>query len=116
MVVGETSMMVATLTTLVVVEVVEIILTTKVIWEDLVAKETRTLASTTSSSNSKVALVTRCKVVVVGILETKATPSVTLLQLGLVPPLVVETSPRSLTMGRVLTMVLQVTEGRCHQL
>ena len=107
-----TSMMAATLTTL----VEETTLETKVVaWEDLEAKETRTLASTINSSNSsRVDLVIKWEGVVVEITQTKAMRLAMLAQGSTRAP-AVETSTHSLTMDKALTTVDQAMEDRCHQ-
>lgn len=97
----ETSMMAATLTTL----VEETTSATKVAaWEDLEAKETRTLASTINSNNSKVDLVIKWEGAVVETMETKAMRLAMLAQGSTRAP-AVETSTHSLTMDRALTTV-----------
>lgn len=106
----ETSMMAATLITL----LEEATLAIKVAWEDLEAKETRILASAINSNSSKVDLVIKWVGVVVETSETKAMPSVMLAQ-GLTRAPAVETSTHSLTMDKALTTVDQGMEDRCHQ-
>lgn len=109
----ETSMMAAILITL----VEETTLATKVVaWEDLEAKETRTLASTinNSSSSSRVDLVIKWEGVVVETTETKAM-RLAMLARGLTQALAVETSTLSLTMDKAPAMVDRATEDRCHQ-
>ena len=114
----ETSMMAATLTTL----VEETALATKVVtWEDLEAKETRTQASTINSSSSnscssssRVDLEIKWEGVVVETTETKAMRLAMLAQ-GLTRAPAVETSTHSLTMDKALTTVDQAMEDRCHQ-
>ena len=117
----ETSMMATILATL---EVEEAALgAAKTTWGALEAKEVKAVASTTSSSssnsssnsNSRAAIAIRWEEVVVeAALVTKATPSVaTQAHSTLLPA--VETSARSLLMGRVQALVDQVLEARCPQ-
>lgn len=107
----ETSMMAAILITL----VEETTLATKVVaWEDLEAKETRTLASTINNSSSRVDLVIKWEGVVVETTETKAM-RLAMLARGLTQALAVETSTLSLTMDKAPAMVDRATEDRCHQ-